>query len=169
VTAAAPDLIAPVAGFRAWKFVGERLLSPFIPCRWEGPVLHAACFDANRRLQLGRGWLAGPHASPHPDCQCGIYAYHRPGAQAYYGEFEWTEGVVSCWGRLEAHARGLRAEHARVEALARPPAADPRRRRCVEAIARALDVALVERDELAAVAAGLGGPLPERLRPPAVS
>lgn len=161
----APDLTAPVAGFRAWRIVGRRLMSPFIPCRWEGRVLHAECFDANRRLQLGRGWLAEPHASPHPDCQCGIYAYHRPGAQTYYGEFEWTEGVVACWGRLEAHATGLRAEHARIEALARPAATDPARRRSVDAVAAALGVPVVERGELAAVAARAGGPLPESLRP----
>lgn len=161
----APDLAAPVAGFRAWRIVGERLLSPFIPCRWDGPVLHAECFDANRRLQLGRGWLAEPHASPHPDCQCGIYAYHRPGAQAYYGEFDWTEGVIACWGRLEAHAKGLRAEHARIVALARPPANEPARRRAVEQIAARLDVELVERDALDEVAQAAGGPLPDALRP----
>jgi hypothetical protein len=165
VTGLAPDVAGRVAGFRAWKIVGHRLLSPFIPCRWDGPVLHAACFDANRRLQLGRGWLAEPHDAPHPDCQCGIYAYHRQGAQAYYGEFEWTEGVVSCWGRLEVHAAGLRAEHARIEALARPPADQPARARAVEAIARALGVATVEREELGTVAAASGGPLPRHLRP----
>jgi hypothetical protein len=161
----APDLAAPVVGFRAWRIVGERLLSPFIPCRWEGRVLHAACFDANRRLQLGRGWLDEPHESPHPDCQCGIYAYHRPGVQAYYGDFDWTEGVISVWGRIEAHRDGLRAEHARIECLARPPAHEPERRRAVEAIAAALDVPHVPRAELQDVAAGLGGALPATLRP----
>ncbi|WP_205695516.1 hypothetical protein [Conexibacter sp. SYSU D00693] len=163
--AVAPDLAGAVVGFRAWRLVGDRLLSPYIPCRWEGRLLHADCFDANRRLQQGRGWLAEPHASPHPDCQCGIYAYHRPGTQAYYGEFDWTEGVVTCWGRIEAHRAGLRAEHARIEALARPPANEPRRRTAVEAVARRLGVELVPRDELEAVAARLGGPLPESLRP----
>jgi hypothetical protein len=34
--AAAPDLIAPVAAFRAWRVVDDRLMSPYIPCRWEG-------------------------------------------------------------------------------------------------------------------------------------
>ncbi len=162
---AAPDLAAPVMGFRAWRVVSDRLLSPYIPCLWDGRVLHARCFDANRRLQQGRGWLVEPHASPHPECRCGIYAYHRPGAQAYYGEFHWTEGVVCCWGRIEAHRDGLRAEHARIEALARPPAAEAGRRRAVEAAGERLGVRLVPRDELPDVAAQLGGPLPATLRP----
>jgi hypothetical protein len=87
--------------------------------------MHAECFPANRQLLRGVGWLDAPHASPHPDCQCGVYAYHRPGTQAYYGEWLWTEGVVTAWGRIEAHRDGLRAEHARIEALARPPANEP--------------------------------------------
>jgi hypothetical protein len=161
----APDLAAAVVGFRAWKVVGERLLSPYIPCRWEGRVLHARCFDANRRLQHGRGWLAAPHVSPHRDCRCGIYAYHRPGAQAYYGEFLWTEGVLSCWGRIEAHRDGLRAEHGRIEALALPPRNEPERRQAVAAIGERLGVPLVARDELEAVAASRGGPLPDALLP----
>jgi hypothetical protein len=160
-----PDLAAPVVGFRAWRIVGERLMSPYIPCRWEGRVLHAACFDANRVLQQGRGWLAEPHASPHPDCQCGIYAYHRPGAQAYYGEWLWTEGVLSAWGRIEAHAEGLRAEHGRIEVLAEPPPNDPERRRAVSAVAGRLGIPTVPRAELGAVAEGLGGVLPAALRP----
>ena len=44
------------------------------------------------------------------------------------------------WGRIEAHRDGLRAEHARVRALARRPG--------VAAIAAELEVDLVERDEL---------------------
>ena len=150
----APDLVEPVIGFRAWRVLEDRLLSPYIPCRWDGAVIHAACFPANRALTFGRGWLAAPHASPHPDCRCGIYAYHRPGAQAYFGEWEWVEGIVSVWGRIEAHADGLRAEHARVEALAGRPS-----------IAARLGADVVGRDELTAAAAAYGAPLPAALLP----
>ncbi|MGE3858279.1 MAG: hypothetical protein AB7G21_15100 [Dehalococcoidia bacterium] len=165
---AAPDLAAPVIGYRAWRVLGGKLLSPYIPCRWEGRTLHAACFDANRRLfapKVRAGWLAEPHVSPHPACQCGIYAYHRPGVQGYYGEWLWTEGLLSCWGRIEAHAQGLRAEHGRIEALALPPRNDPERRAAVEAVAAELDIPLVARDELEDLAASLGGPLPTTLLP----
>lgn len=162
---AAPDVVEPVVGFRAWRIVDGRLLSPYIPCRWEGRVMHAACYPANRSLLFGAGWLDAPHESPHPACKCGIYAYHRPGAQAYYGEWEWVEGVVSVWGRIEAHRDGLRAEHARVEALARPPRSEPERRRSAEEIAGRLDMPLVPRAELEGVAASLGSPLPAALLP----
>jgi hypothetical protein len=127
--------------------------------------MHAECFPANRQLLRGVGWLDAPHASPHPDCQCGVYAYHRPGTQTYYGEWLWTEGVVTAWGRIEAHRDGLRAEHARIEALARPPANEPERRRAVDAVAARLGVPLVPRDHLQDVAAEHGAVLPGPLRP----
>src|SRR3712207_9027600 len=84
------------------------LLSPFIPCRWEGRVLHAECYDANRSLVRGEGWLDAPHASPHPACQCGVYAWNRPELRTYHGEGWWCEGVITGWGRVEVHADGWR-------------------------------------------------------------
>jgi hypothetical protein len=151
---AAPDLVEPVVAFRAWRILDDRLLSPYIPCRWDGRVMHATCYPANRTLTFGRGWLNTPHESPHRACRCGIYAYHRPGAQQYFGEWEWVEGIVTVWGRIEAHADGLRAEHARVEALAGRPD-----------IARALGADVVERGELRDAAARYGAPLPPSLLP----
>jgi hypothetical protein len=162
----APDLVVPLAGFRSWRVANGRLLSPYVPCRWEGRVLHAACWDANRRLQGGRGWLAEPHASPHPECQCGIYAYDSPGLKTYHGESWWCEGVISAWGRVVVHGTGWRAEHARVEALSVPAAAeDPRLSAAVREIARRLGVPLVSRDALPELAAAAGGPVPPALRP----
>ncbi|MBI5107001.1 MAG: hypothetical protein HZB46_18805 [Solirubrobacterales bacterium] len=161
--AAAPDLVDAVVGFRAWRILDDRLLSPYIPCRWEGRVMHAVCYPANRSLQFGRGWLDRPHASPHPDCRCGIYAHHRPGVQTYFGEFHWVEGVVSCWGRLEAHAQGLRAEHARIELFAVPE--DAERRAAAEAAAARLGVPFAARAELEAAATAFGAPLPRALLP----
>ena len=58
--AAAPDLIERVVGFRAWRVIDDRLLSPYIPCRWEGRMMHAECWPANRSLTKGRGWLNRP-------------------------------------------------------------------------------------------------------------
>jgi hypothetical protein len=155
MSVAAPDLVVPVVAFRAWRVVDGRLLSPYIPCRWEGAVMHAECYPANRTLLFGNGWLDAPHRPPHRDCRCGIYAYFRPGAQAYYGEFEWVEGVVTVWGHIEVHHDGLRAEHARVCALG--PG--------VEAIAAAMGVDVVARGELEAAAARYGAPLPASLVP----
>jgi hypothetical protein len=161
----APDLAHAVAGFRSWRVANGKLVSPYIPCRWEGRVIHAACFDANRVLQQGRGWLSGPHLSPHPACQCGIYAYDRPGLRTYHGELWWCEGVIAAWGRLVVHADGWRAEHARVEALAVPGREDPRLEVALASIAERLGVPLVDRDELVEVAEAAGGLVPAGLRP----
>jgi hypothetical protein len=160
----APDLTAAVAGFRAWRIANGRLVSPYIPCRWEGRVMRAECYDANRGLVRGEGWLDRPHESPHPDCRCGIYAYHTPGPRTYFGESWWCHGVVSAWGHLEVHADGLRAQFARVEALAEPETADARLSAAVRAIAGRLEVPLVAVDELPDVAEALGGTLPAELR-----
>jgi hypothetical protein len=160
----APDLTAPVAGFRAWRIANGRLVSPYIPCRWEGRVMRAECYDANRGLVRGEGWLDRPHDSPHRDCRCGIYAYHTPGPRTYFGESWWCAGVVSAWGHLEVHADGLRAQFARVEALAEPETADARLSAVVRGIAERLEVPLVAVGELPDVAEALGGTLPDTLR-----
>jgi hypothetical protein len=161
---AAPDLARAVVAFRSWRLAGERLMSPFIPCRWEGREMHAACYDANRRLQRGVGWLAEPHESPHEACQCGIYAYHAPGPHSWFGEAYWCEGVVSAWGRIVVHDDGFRAEHARVEAVAVPASAAYGTAAVGDAAAR-LGVPVIPHGELEAFAAGLGGGVPASLLP----
>ena len=161
----APDLAAAVVGFRSWRLAGGGLQSPYIPCRWDGRVMHAECYDANRGLVRGEGWLDEPHDSPHPDCRCGIYAYHSPGARNYYGEVWWCEGVVSAWGRVEVHADGYRAEFARVEALGVPDLGNPRLDAAVAAVGRDLGVPVMASAALPAFAGELGDPVPPGLRP----
>jgi hypothetical protein len=163
----APDLAAEVVAFRSWRLAGGRLMSPFIPCRWEDRVMHAACFDANRILTRGVGWLAEPHRSPHEACQCGIYAYHAPGPRSWFGEAYWCEGVVAAWGRLVVHPDGFRAEHARVEALAVPDGLERVGAAQVHRAAGALDVPVIRHDALEGFAASLGGGVPAALRPSA--
>jgi hypothetical protein len=161
---AAPDLTAPVIGFRGWRVANGRLVSPYVPCRWEGRTMRAECYDANRGLLRGEGWLDRPHASPHPDCRCGIYAYHTPGPRTYFGETWWCSGLVSVWGHLEVHADGLRAQFAQVEALGEPEIDDRRLDAAVREIADRLGVPVVAVAELSALADELGGTLPEALR-----
>jgi hypothetical protein len=162
---AAPDLVAPVVAFRSWRLAGEQLMSPFIPCRWEAGVMHATCFDANRTLTRGVGWLGEPHESPHEACQCGIYAYHTPGPRSWFGEAYWCEGVVSAWGRLVVHADGFRAEHARVEALAVPEPLPRLGAAHVRRAAAILGVPVIPHVGLEDFATGLGGGVPAALRP----
>ena len=156
----APDLVAPVVAFRSWRLAGDQLVSPFIPCRWDGREMHATCYDANRSLTRSVAWLNAPHDSPDEACQCGIYAYRAPGPRSWFGEAYWCEGVVSAWGRLVVHMDGFRAEHARVEALGIPDGHGPSQ---VRAAAERLGVPVV--DDLETYAATLGGGVPSALRP----
>jgi hypothetical protein len=162
---AAPDLAAPVVAFRSWRLAGERLMSPFIPCRWRDRVMHAACYDANRRLTRGVGWLDEPHESPHEACQCGIYAYHTPGPRSWFGEAYWCEGVVSAWGRVVVHDDGFRAEHARVEALAVPGGLVRFGAAHVHRAAERLMVPVIPHGELERFATALGDGVPASLFP----
>lgn len=161
----APDLAVPVVGFRAWRVIDERLTSPYIPVRWEGRLMHAACFPANRNLVFGQGWLGEEHASPDPRCRCGIYAYHRPQRAPYVGEFEWVAGIVSVWGRVEVHRDGLRAEHARIEALSLQPGWPAARVKRTRRMAERLGVDVVDHAELEETASRYGAPLPPSLVP----
>ena len=127
--------------------------------------MQATCYDANRTLTRGVGWLDQPHDSPHEACQCGIYAYHTPGPRSWFGEAYWCEGVVSAWGRLVVHTDGFRAEHARVEALAVPVGLERLGAQQVHHAAGQLDVPVIPHDDLEGFAADLGGGVPAALRP----
>lgn len=164
---AAPDLIERVSGFRKWRLVGDHLKSPFIPLRWEKAVVHARCYPANRSLQFGEGWLAEPHEAPHPDCRCGIYAWHDLPSPGPVPDPDRVFGVVALWGRIEVHADGMRGEHAQVCALGAPTAMGEVQRGRLEAIAARLGVALVDEGELRRVALGYGSPMPAALLPEA--
>jgi hypothetical protein len=58
-----------------------------------------------------------PHRSPDPECTCGFYAYGTESAVSDHPRSRHVLAVVSCWGRIIAGTRGLRAEHCRIEAL----------------------------------------------------
>jgi hypothetical protein len=57
------------------------------------------------------------HAAPDPACTCGYYAYASESAAAERPHAQHVLAVVACWGKVIAGTRGIRAEHARVEAL----------------------------------------------------
>ena len=156
----APDLIERVVGFRKWRVVRDHLASPYIPFRWDEAVVHARCYPANRNLMFGEGWLEEPHAAPHPDCKCGIYAYYRPTARGPIPDRGRTFGIVSLWGRIEAHADGMRAEHAQIEALAYCRELGSRHREQIESIAEELGVDCIEHSRRLSAAGLYGSPPP---------
>ena len=161
----APDLIEPVIGFRKWRVVRGHISSPFVPLRWDEPVVHARCYPANRSLLFGAGWLEAPHDAPHPDCKCGVYAWHDPPQRGPIRDLRQAFGIVSVWGRVEVHVDGMRAEHVRVEALAYEPELGSAHRRTIERIAGDLGVATIPYQELPTAARALGSGVPAALRP----
>jgi hypothetical protein len=148
VTGRAPDLIAPVVGFRLGRLCGGVLRSAWAPETWTSATIAAHC-DAGDE-------------SPHDRCNCGVHAWHR---QVPYTATNPTRdlvaGAVALWGRVAVHETGVRAEHARVIALARPLC----RRKRVEEVAARLGVPVVAHRDLARVAGGFGAQVPMALRP----
>jgi hypothetical protein len=57
------------------------------------------------------------HEIPGPDCTCGFYAYGDQRAAAEYPFAHYVLAVVACWGRVIAGTKGIRAQHARIEAM----------------------------------------------------
>jgi len=57
------------------------------------------------------------HDVPDPECTCGFYAYASVRAADEYPHARHVLAVVACWGRVIAGTRGIRAQHARIEAI----------------------------------------------------
>jgi hypothetical protein len=160
----APDLIEPLVAFRSWRAVGGRLRSPYLPVFWEERILHAECRAPVGALPEGTG-AREPHLAPDPGCTCGIYAYLEPDRQFPTIDYRGVTGVVTVWGNIEVHAEGLRAQHARVEALAIYSRWSSRQKNAVWRIADDLGVDLVDLDEVESCVDLYGGRLPPALLP----
>lgn len=113
-----PDLTQHIIGFREWKIDWRnKTLGPIGigGAPWSGRNWQdAECRGAGTRAPYG-------HSSPHPDCDCGLYALHDFPDEPTYGSAEhpgkvW--GVVQAKGRIEVHKTGFRAEYARPMMLA---------------------------------------------------
>jgi hypothetical protein len=152
----APDLVEPVVGFRQWRLAGRTLNSLFSDEQWPHAELRARCKVGGH----------DPASAPSKACSCGIYAYYDPcPRRASAATPDFIGGVVVLWGRVELHATGMRAEHARIVALELPLSRGRKRRDLVE-VADRLGVAAVPHRELKAVGAEHGSPLQRSLRPP---
>jgi DNA invertase Pin-like site-specific DNA recombinase len=152
----APDLIEPVVGFRLWRLVDGALRSMFSPTPWVAPEMTARC-------SLGDH---DPAQTPSPGCTCGIYAYYDPCPRtASAMTHDLVGGAVVVWGRVEAHATGIRAEHARIVGLDLPLIRRPKQR-AVSQVAERLGVPAITHRQLKDVALAHGAALPTSLRPP---
>lgn len=151
---AAPDLIVPVVGFRQWRLDEGCLHSPFAGRPWLSSEQHAVC-------------EAGGHAdtgAPVKACSCGIYAWYSPCPLLSSVMSSLVAGVVILWGRIELHATGMRAGHARIVGL-ELPVSRGRKRRELERVARRLGVPVVRHLELRTLAGEHGLPVTRLLRP----
>jgi hypothetical protein len=148
-----PDLIEPLVGYRNWRVQRGALVSLYTPVVWREAVMCARC-------------LAGrAHRAPHPSCACGLSAYREPQTRFATVDFRGASGIVSLWGRVQAHSDHVRAEYARVEALALYEGWSGRQRSAVTSIARELGADLVDLSEQRDAADAYG----TALRPPSGS
>ena len=160
----APDLIEPVVGFRNWRIFrdGRRygeLSSPYLPVSWTERVQRAEC----RRRSSVEQLLQEPHRAPSPGCGCGISAYHAPTGDFSKVDFRAVSGIVTVWGAIEVEGDEMRAEVARIEALALYHRWDRGQLEAVRAIADSLGTDLIDLRELGAAAERYGQGLPPSL------
>ncbi|MGZ4567248.1 MAG: hypothetical protein ACXVFZ_10695 [Blastococcus sp.] len=95
---------------------GGRLYPLFTDAPWQAGENTALC-RLPRRPSTDIRDVSAEHRAPDPECSCGFYAYGSEAAAAEYPHARHVLGVVTCWGRVIAGTRGLRAEHCRIEAL----------------------------------------------------
>jgi hypothetical protein len=142
-----PDLIEPLVGFRDWRVERGGLVSKYTPVVWREAVMCARCL-------AGRG-----HRAPHPSCGCGVSAYREPQTRFATVDFRGVSGIVSLWGRVQLHTDYVRAEYARIEALAVYAGWGERQRAAVTSIARELRVDIVDLSEQQEAAHAYGAAL----------
>jgi hypothetical protein len=105
-------LVGEIVGLRTFRVDESGLLLPLYSNRaWYDGRNTALC--APPTGERGRG----DHPVPSPDCQCGFYAYGTERAAARSRHMRYVQAVVSCWGGVVAGTQGVRAEHARVDAI----------------------------------------------------
>jgi hypothetical protein len=161
----APDLIEPIVAFRSWRVVDGRLRSVYLPTFWSEREMTASCLcsespdpDSPRAAPAG-------HGVPDRGCTCGIYAYYRPDMNFPTVDHQGVTGIVSVWGSIEVHDEGMRAEHARIEALALYSRWSTRQIDAVRNVALELGVDLVDLDEIEDAAKHYGQPISPALVP----
>jgi hypothetical protein len=155
--ATAPDLIEAVVGFRQWRLGPGGLLSLHCAEPWPSATLEARC-------------LHGRHpdrAAPVQSCCCGIYAWYQQTPRlASAGTADLVCGAVVMWGQIELHATGMRAQHARIVALALPFGRN--KRRALVEVADRLGVLALPHAAVARAADREGAPVPDFLKPRSV-
>jgi hypothetical protein len=143
-----PDLIEPVVAFRSWRVVDGALRSVYLPFFWTEREVSATCMGFEAPDENAPRTAPPGHRAPDRGCTCGVYAYYEPDKNFPTVDYRGVIGIVSLWGAIELHEDGMRAEHARVEALALYSRWSTRQIEAVRKLARELGVDLVDLDEI---------------------
>lgn len=175
-----PTFSECVVGYRAWRADAHDQLWPLSSARrpWLPGINTARCnCGAWNSLRFEWSWHEGrrvlepapEHAAPADACTCGLYSWRRP-KKAWYAEPVWGSvprvvGAVACWGHLQVHDDGFRAEHACIVTLAYHHDTLPDALPALKRIAARYRVELVPLGELEQAASRHGTPLPDALRP----
>jgi hypothetical protein len=105
-------LVGEVVGLRTFRVDESGLLLPlYSNLAWYDGANTAACAPPTG----DHPHVA--HAVPDPDCECGFYAYGNLAAASRNRQARYVQAVVSCWGGVIAGTHGVRAEHARIDAI----------------------------------------------------
>lgn len=172
-----PELIRSqnkLIGYRGWTLDGYKLGSANRRQHggyWTIGPNKAECRKTARATFLANGDAAAvpsdsEHDAPHPDCECGLYAYfdiHRENNPHNLKPDVW--GAVVAWGRVEVHQSGFRAEYAEPVAFGYSPRDAYEDVRRIEAVAGELGLPFVTFDELEAEALKHGQLVTEEMRP----
>jgi hypothetical protein len=161
----APDLIEAVVAFRSWRLVDEGLRSVYLPTLWTEREMKATCLCLDAPDEDAPRSAAPGHAAPDRGCTCGIYAYYEPDLNFPTIDYRGVAGIVSLWGTIELHEEGMRAEQARVEALALYSRWSTRQIDAVREVAGTLGVDLVDLDDIRREAERYGRPIKPELVP----
>jgi len=105
-------LVGEIVGLRSFRVDESGLLLPlYSNLSWYDGPNTATCApptgDSHRHA----------HAVPSPECECGFYAYGTVEAAGRNRHLRYVQAVVSCWGGVIAGTQGVRAEHARIDAI----------------------------------------------------
>ena len=167
-------LTGHVIGYRGWYFEGYMLKSSSMPYQWHVGDNQAEC-EARKDLLQGRpfvnrvGEVIGDHhptICPNAECECGLYAMHDARfALAMATLPNMIGGAVAAWGRIETHAYGFRAQHAKPILFTYDQSDDPELVERKRAIAGELDIPLVPFEQLEQEACNHGAPVPVEERP----
>jgi hypothetical protein len=105
-------LVGEIVGLRTFRIDDCGLLLPL----YSGGAWYDGANTAQCSPPTGHH-PRGPHRVPADDCECGFYAYGFAAAATQNRNMRYVQAVVACWGDVVAGTVGLRAEHARIEAL----------------------------------------------------